>query len=144
MTSSARTRVLDFLDEWTRRGYQQPHAQRLQTWDDDETVELLIADLYILCDALKDEQEPPEDAVVCPGPDIVADEYPEEQYAIEVPELTPSGLTEGLDCHPITTDNGRKFLVGDCKLAFREALLWRASERDPWQVILTGPLGVDG
>lgn len=139
MTSSARTRVLDFLDEWTRRGYQQPHAQRLQTWDDDETVELLISDLYILCDALKEEEpeEMPEE-VYAQSPN------PEEQYAIEVPELTPSGLTEGLDCHPITTDNGRKFLVGDCKLAFREALLWRASERDPWQVILTGPLGVDG
>lgn len=151
MTSSPRTRVLDFLDEWTSR-YPSPHIIRLQNDDDEEWVSLDVADLYVLADAAKEEEPGDTFADRMAAQSIEAVESqgdlvpmnPEEQYAIELPELTLAGLNAGLNIHPISTGHGRKFLTGAFKLAFREALLWRVSERDPWQVIMTGPLGVDG
>lgn len=125
------------MDEWTSR-YPSPHIIRLQD-DDQEWVSLDVADLYVLCDAMKGDDPEPEEV-----PAELDPMNPEEQYAIEVPQVTLSGLTSDLYQHPISTENGRKFLTGAFKLAFREALLWRVSQRDPWQVIMTGPLGVDG
>lgn len=135
MTSSARTRVLDFLDEWPSSFG--PALAKVHT--DDGIIELNVADLYVLCDAMKGDGPEPEEV-----PAEMDPMNPEEQYAIEVPQVTLSGLTSDLYQHPISTANGRNFLTGQMKLGFREALLWRVSERDPWQVIMTGPLGVDG
>lgn len=142
--TDALKRVLDFLDGWpTRFG---PTISIIH--EDDGPVELNVSDLYVLADALKGQtfadrmaaksMAAAPDVVVCEAPALPEEPKDDEQYAILTPVRTPSGLTAGEDTTPITTQQGRKFLTGEILLGFHEALLWRASDARPWEVVMSG------
>lgn len=136
--TDALKRVLDFLDGWpTRFG---PTISIIH--EDDGPVELNVSDLYVLADALKgqtfaDRMAAAPDAVVCEAP-ALPEEPKDEQYAVQLPSVSYTGLVAGLSIKRISAKQGRKFLTGEMTLGFREALLWRAGDARPWEVVMSG------